>query len=304
MIKAKKEEINSILDDLRALAVTEKNIYGIQENIRFFESLGNFFSYLYWLLNHGLGISRHKDLYEINELLPQYDERMHMGLVDVERRTFPGLIEPLVSKITSFINQSETPLRILNLGSGGMEIERQVIQRLVRSGFNGKVTFISIDRSLRAHEFARTNIAELNLNHKIKLIPHLDIKHFESTNEPGGISLIQCNNDIFSLDKIFPTGFFDLVYSSLFLHHLSSSERGHLEKILCKISKKRFAYDGYHSLFHIIPQSLISWSDPILCNASVFSGIRYLTKSEVRVNYFKPQFFSVQGTFLSETQTT
>jgi len=297
MASARKKEIKKILQELSIFPRNISTDYARYENILFFESLANPFRYFKWLIDATPRIQRTDELFEINELLTQYDEQMHHGLVAVERATFPKLIEPLVHELYLYIKNNNEPVTLLCLGAGGMEVERQIICRLKLEGWNGSLLFVCVDRSPKAHSFARKNLAETNV--PIVFKKEIRNKEIIEMNTDQGIKILQCTNDIFALDKYFASAKFDLVYNSFFLHHLSYSQRTSLNKIMQIIAKTTIIYDGYRSSFHLLPQSLVAWNNPILMNASIFSGLRYLSKKEIQSKWNNVHYFSKQGTFLT-----
>ena len=85
-------QINEILVDLRAAktATADKDkLYAIDENIIFFEAAKSFSCYLRWVFSRMNKIDP-KRLLEINDILPKWDREMHIKLIEVEKRKYPG----------------------------------------------------------------------------------------------------------------------------------------------------------------------------------------------------------------------
>ena len=77
--------------------------YALDENITFFKSCRSLFQYLKWLFLRAPVIDREKILELTDFPLPRWDQRMHLRLIELQARKFPGLIKPLVDKISHFI---------------------------------------------------------------------------------------------------------------------------------------------------------------------------------------------------------
>ncbi len=291
------KEIQRILGELQALRKKPSTEHAVRENIRFFKSIHNPWRYFKWLFTDALKITNTEDLFEINELLPKYDEQMHRALVSVERANFPGLVRPLVQVLYTAITEVGRGVVLLGLGAGGMETERQLINLLHEKEWDRPVLFVSVDRSLEAHSFARKNLSESAA--KVFFAGELSTGSIATWRENSGITVVQCTNDIFALEQHFGASIFDISYSSLFLHHLTHTQQETLVRSLEKISKLVLMYDGYRSALQLIPQSIVAWHNPVLMNASVFSGLRYRLPKEVRVFARDIQWCRGQGTYLA-----
>jgi len=285
---------------LAKLIVADKNLFAVRENILFFQAVQSVFSYIVWFISHGLRIHNTEQLLEINELFPEYDDAMHRELVAVERRPLPGLIEPLVSRILAAILEQNKDVRIVSLGTGGGEVERQIITRLREHSFTHRVMFLCVDRSAFAHQFATRNLRELEPIVELRTITFANRYEIEQFISNKPFVVIQCQNDIFDLQSVFPCAFFDVGYHSLFKHHLTFMQMGKLDNILKAISQKCFAYDGCRSFLHLIPQTITAWHDPIFLNASVFSNLRYQTRAMLRRMHKGHISFFAAGTYLVE----
>ena len=299
------EQISQILEDLRALKSTSTDIdflYAVDENIRFFEAAKSPIRYLHWIFFRMPKIDSRR-LLEINDILPRWDREMHIKLMEVEKRKFPGLIRPLVDVILAFIKAENRPLLLVDIGFGGMETERQVIENLIAIDYKQPIIFIAVDQSQSAHEIAKENLAEFK-----DKIQYVDIDQLNSSvlyevkKKNVDITVLACRNDIFSLDKVFEHYAFDLSYHSLFKHHLSEKQQEDLDRVLNQISKKVLEYDGFRSNISLIPQTKNGWGYPSFLNASIFSNLRFgKVKELIRSSKIKNTelfFFKQKGTYL------
>lgn len=293
----RQETIKQILAQLHAL---EGNEYAVQENIRFFEAARRLPAYFKWLLGHARQIDSSR-LLEINELLPQYDITMHTKLIEMERKRFPGLIEPLVERIVQIIVQAKRPIAAMSFGSGGMETERQIIERLQDHHHAYPVFFVGVDRSSSAINVAKKNLqefAEIIEQHEIDQLDRATWMKIRNEQKKP-FAVVYCKNDIFALDKVFEQYDFDLSYHSHFEHHLSGEQVLNLARIAIRISRLTLAYDGYRNWPGMIPQTIIGWNNPVFLNAEIFSNLRYPLKHiiqsksesfgpEYRMSYHRP----------------
>ena len=286
---SRREIIDHVLSDLRELKREKSfnNIYAIDENISFFISSKSKIAYFYWLFRKAAKLDKHK-LLELTDLpFPIWDQKMHLKLIELERRKFPGLVSPLVEKIFNFVNSNrkDSPLVLVDFGSGGMEIERQIIKKLLDSNFGRTIIFIGVDKSPVTHAIAKNNLKEFSGIIDIKEVINIneDVLDEEIKFNAKRLKVILCQNDIFSLLKEFKTRKFDLIFHSLFKHHLSDEEKEKLDLVSSALSKNIIEFDGYKSWFHIaMPHTITGWHDPVFLNAAIFSDLRYFTRNEIK----------------------
>ena len=202
----------------------------------------------------------------------------------MEKKDFPGLIKPLVNRVSKYIFSENRPLIIGNFGSGGMETERQIIKKCLETNYQHPIIFVGIDQSEKVKEIAKDNLKELE--DKIEIIELEKIsrdflKNLKNQKDSSYI-IILCKNNIFHLDKELEEKTFDLVFHTLFRHHIVLKDQNYLDQLSEKISGKIIEYDGIQSWGEIIPQTIVGWNNPVFLNAEIFSNLRFLTKKEVQ----------------------
>ena len=290
-------KINEILDDLEVLKGVkdrEINQYAVEENILFFKSARLVFSYIWWLLFHAPKIDGER-LLEVTDFgVEKWDREMHTKLIEMEKKKFPGLVAPLVKKISSFISNGNGRQLVVSLGAGGMEVERQVIAHLIDNKHKHPVVFVGVDRSETAQEIAQENLRDLiDKGVVVKKIDYIneDIINKELNNLGSSQHLvIICRNDIFELDNDFSVDYFDLVFHTLFKHHLDKEESRKIDTVTQKVAKHTMEYDGYRSWGQMIPQTIVGWNNPVFLNAEIFSNIRFAKKRAIRENNSDDQY--------------
>jgi hypothetical protein len=301
----RKSRINEILKELNVLKnnCPLSNRYAMEENIAFFQAAKTVFAYIRWLITRAGKIDK-KELLELTDLQPdRCDREMHEKLIEVERRKSPGLIRPLVDQIVSLIISTEhRPLVITNLGCGGMEIERQVIRKLISEKHNRHIIFIGIDKSSVTQVIAMENLQDVKPFTNIVQIENLDNEMLQQfyRKESGKFHVILCKNDIFRLDNFFPRKSFDIIFHSLFKHHLNDMEKIRIDAIAQRLAKYMLEYDGYRSKLTLIPQTITGWNHPVFLNAAILSNLRFSTKKEIKTTAGKNSqlHFYKTGTYL------
>ena len=296
--------INKIIEDLMRIKNQDNfRLYAIEENLKFFEAIKSVFGYIRWLLITAPRIDGTR-LLELQDFpFPRWDREMHARLIEMERRRFPGLIKPLVDRIIKFIIDEQRTSVIINFGYGGMEAERQVLQELLQRNYTHPVLFIGIDKSSVVPDIAKDNLKEISTAIRIYEVEMLTpdfLKKIKS--EIDRHTVVLCRNDILSLTQFFPPKEFDLIFHSLFMHHLTSEEREKVKDASKILAKNIFEYDGYKSWLVMIPQTIVGWNYPSFFNAEIFSNLRFDSKKKVwaYAKRGKLSFFSNTGTYLRE----
>ena len=277
------EQIKLILSELGNLhpkSDTEK--YAIEQNILFFKSIQSVFSYSRWLYGTRKHI-RSKDLLEINELLPDLDEIFHAKMAEIERSAHPGIIRPIVEYVTEFATNisQDKRLRIASLGSGSMEVERQIIEQLQKTKNVKPLTIVGFDVSSNTRAFAEKNLSVLTNVRIVQEIKLTEEKLAVLERETQELILVVISdNDIFALSSYFTSHAFDLVITALFLHHLNEADRIRLVEQMRTFASRTLNYDGYKNEIVIPILSMIGWNSPVFLNAAIFSTIRFPDRAE------------------------
>ncbi len=297
------EQIRRLLQGLSKLNPGSDTRYAVEENIAFFSAARSVWSYIKWLFWRSGKIDGDR-LLEINELLLGLDEEMHDQLTRAGRRKFPGLLCPITDRLTSNIISSEDArVRVIDIGSGGMEIERQILQNLLNKNYSSPITFVGADISIDALSRAKKNIATLGSNVYIKFVEHLNpdtIEHLEHDASVQFLVLL-CHSSVDDLLRTCPRDYFSFAFTSLFLHHIPRSVRIQILQHIGALARDVIHYDGYRSPMNLIPQSLIAWWHPVFLNAVVFSNLRYMKKDELRSFHADSRVtFYAHGHYVSE----
>jgi hypothetical protein len=300
-------QIRAILDDLaylRAGVASDDLQYGIDENIAFFESLRSPLSYLGWLLNRAPRIDGRR-LLELADLpLPRWQEELHSRLIEMEERNFPGIIAPLRNAIVDFILR-EHPRIVMDLGSGGMEVERQIIDRLIRAEYEQDICFIGVDHSDAARVIAKRNLAKLpsesvHVSEELQLSRKGIDEIFLSSSRQYQIVL--CDNDIHGLPDVFLAQSVDLIFHSKLRHHLSDEKKRDIDNVTAQVGRLIIEYDNYRSWPFLAVVSLAVWRYPVMLNGAVFSRLRDPSKkklmsplrAEDEISFFKDSYLVVK----------
>lgn len=301
------EQIERLLLGLSKLSPSADVRYAVEENIAFFSAVRSVWSYIRWLFQRSGKIDGDR-LLEINELLPGLDEEMHTRLTKAGRRKFPGLLRPITNRLTNnIIASKEARVRVIDIGSGGMEIERQVMQNLFDKNYPSTVTFVGIDVSADALSRAATNIAELGSSISVAFVEQLDqdtLERIEHSTQAQFLILL-CRVDINDALKMCPRGYFSFAFTSLFLHHIPRVARTQILQQVGTLARDVIHYDGYRSPMNLIPQSIVAWRHPVFLNAAVFSNLRYMKKDELkRFHAGSLVTFYAHGRYVSENIVT
>ncbi len=281
------QEINNALEKLNAFkedAAYSDRFYAIDENIRFLNAIKTVPSYVAWLFGRAGKIDGSRLLELTDFPIPEWDIKMHERLIEIQRRDKPGLIKPLINALVEFIKDQQGSVTLADLGAGGMEIERQLVVRLLAINYTGKLCIVGIDKSPTTHLIAKKNLAEIADRVEIVERETLNERELENIKVAArkNIIIVLCKNDIFELNTKFSDGYFDAVYHSLFKHHLFTEQQIALKKVSQHISKEVFEFDGFRSFIpHLFIQSLIAWKYPIFLGGTVFSMLRYIKKEQI-----------------------
>lgn len=283
--KKRISKITEILNELNQLknnTINNRMLYAIQENIIFFKSAKTIPAFISWLIRIAPKLDGTK-LLEINDLLPKYDTEVHSKLIEMERRPKPGLIKPAFDRIISYIKDNNSNLILASFGSGGMELERQIMDFLLKKNFSKKILFVAIDQSSLAHQISKNNYKELGDNiesYDFDECAPTDLEYVIKVQQKT-FAFIHCKNDIFSMPKIFYNKVFNLSYHTHFKHHLTNFQKNQLDQVVDSLSEKVIEYDGFLNWIGMIPQTFIGWDNPVFLNAEILSNLRYFKKPDI-----------------------
>lgn len=279
--------IRTVLDDLSRLAeVCEPSArYALEENRLFFESLQSRGAYLRWCLRRAPRL-RGADLLELTDFpLPQWEPTVLTELVKIERRSFPGLIAPLVTRLVDLITSHQRPLVLASLACGGMEVERQVIARLRAHHHPHLPIFVCVDRSDHARQVGFDNLGDLAKREEIEAAALVERIGRERLRPSTDVRVLFCHGNVFDLEGLVTVGMFDVVYHAHFRHHLPGPSQERLAQLTIGCGKTVLEYDGTRSLWLLIPQTIENWNCPVFLNAAVFSTLRFPRKAEIRSRF-------------------
>lgn len=303
--QSRASQIEEILKDLRGLNTEDPSYpkYAVDANLEFFESLKKIRTYVSWFKTVAPALDGTQLLELADFGIPRWDEELHRRLVAVSRQKFPGMIEPLRQTLIKHIVE-QSPRAIADLGSGGMEVERQVINTLEEIGYDQKLVFIGIDRSPSARAYVERNFAET-----LRLVDVIQANHLTKTDLESHINktkskhlLIICNNDVFQLDQDFGTQGLDLAFHVRFKHHIPKAQHTALDATAQRAARTVYEFDEYKDFGVMIPQSIFTWKYPTLMNGAIFSRLREKLKADILKEgegvYDSVRFFTLLGAYL------
>jgi hypothetical protein len=281
----REEKISEILSYLEKIKQPgSEHLYSIHENIKFLKSIDTFKGFLNWIKKEAPLIKK-EEVCELTDLGSSlYEEELHESLIKLERGPIPGIINPLVKKVTKYIINSNSPLLIADLGSGSAELSRQIIQNILKKNNQQPITIVAFDNSEVSHLIAQKNLSCFNGNIEIVKKSKLNESDLLAliNNQSKPVKVILCSQDIFNIEKDFENIQFDISYHSFFKHHLNTTQKIKLDEIIKKKSKIAFEFDGYHSKSGAKIQAFFVWKNPVLLCGTVFSNLRYYSKLELK----------------------
>jgi hypothetical protein len=300
--------IDDIVRALEALRTAEAcaDREAVEANLEFFQAARTLSGYLAWLLLRAWRLQP-TTLLELTDFgFPRWDQAMHSKLIEVERRPFPGLITPLVERVVQVVSTAQRPLVLVDLGCGSMEVERQVLQRLLTNAPRQPVVFVGIEKSSAVQALAMENLRPLRPQVDVRQAEIIGREELEELmkQRTSPFLVVLCRNDVFGLDQTFPAGWFDVVFHSLFAHHLTRGDRERVLSVARKVAKRVIEYDALRSWGLMLPQSLTGWQSPVFLNAAIFSNLRCCRKRDVRRRVARGggqlSFHLLPGTYLLE----
>lgn len=275
-------ELREIISDLKDTVKLDD--YAKKENITFFESLRNPLSFLCWLIFKMPKI-KGEQLLELSDFHlseGKWEKILQKELRDLEANKFLDILRPLKKEILTFIKSNRgrgETLIIVNIGSGSMEIEKQLIRQLQKENIDKKIIFIGLDNSKASIAFAKENLALDNI--ELKVLDNQNIENdlgtLKSKSEQFQITV--CNLNAFDLEhfKIKP----DLIFHSKLKHHLPQKNWKTFDNLLLRICPNIIEFDDYKSFFVIMFSVIMNWNKPVLNNGAIFSCLRSIRKSNL-----------------------
>lgn len=281
MSQARLEQINEILKDLEDLKKRGfENMYAVEENIKFFRALYSLPRYARWLIKEMPKIdgSRLLELSDFHLHNGKWESILQKELLALEKKKIPdvlrGLRKEIVKQIENLAGAKEM-LLLVSVGSGTMEIERQVVRDLRARGSAQKITFVGIDNSEASIKAAQENLAELYI--PIAMLQSLDSQTIQNTllaPSSDQYKVFIFNGDALKLEEYFQPKSVDIVFHSRFKHHLPDGVKDKFDEMLTKTSNKIIEHDDLNGWFLLLFSTIFNWRKPILMNGAVFSCLR------------------------------
>ena len=277
------EEALAQLGDFKSNSAYADKRYAIDANIGFLKAARSIPKFFSWLLTVAPKLDG-SQLLELTDFpIEEWDIKMHGRLIEMQKREQPGLIAPLVKSIIAHLERESREMFIADLGAGGMELDRQIIEWAVKSKHLHALTIIAIDKSPTTRRIAEENLQ--SLKNEIVLVEVGDVTFSEiqrmRQEAQKKILVVMCTNNIFELKKKFQPQCLDLAYHSLFRHHLTLPQQKDLDEVCNTISKRYMELDGFKSWMVVIPQIIVGWNHPHFLNGEIFSNLRFRTKKEI-----------------------
>lgn len=282
--------------------------YSIDQNIIFFRSISSYCHFLRWFRKYRNNIDSSK-LTELTDFENKsFRDELHYGLLEIERKGYPGLTTPLVKTVFNYINNLNKPALIGEMGSGSLEVIRQIIIRILKQNINTKLTFIAFDKVYSSSQMAINNLA--SLKDKIDIYENDDLtreylnKVYSQSSK--NIIVILVSKDIFDLNLEKQKIKFDVIYHSFFKHHIENTNKPILDSMIEEISLKSYEYDDFRSSFGVLIHAFYTWKNPVLMNGAVFSifrspALNFLKQNSGSVKIYKFGLnLAWRGTYLRE----
>lgn len=292
----RKREAKEIIFDLEKLKKTNPEYtWAADLNIEFVKAAANVFSYIWWLIKRAPVIRReHREsILELADLpLPRWQKETHEKLTILARtlRPIPDLLKPIREKVfAEIINLKEkgSSIKLLNLGCGAMELERQIIEKLLKIGFSSHypVIFMGVDYSAAVLELVQNNLASMSRGLvDIQKVSRLDMRTLNKLGENTECQflVVILQSDVFRLENL-PEGWVDVVYHSRFKHHFNKTrQKKKLDRIAIHLaSSVAVEYDDIYSKPIFTFPSVLTWKWITTLNGAILSYLRDPSKKEL-----------------------
>src|SRR3989344_1239439 len=129
--------INLIINDLLEIKPrsTGDQLYSVEQNVAFFRAAKSVPKYLKWLFTSARRLNGDR-LLEINDIplknIDKWDNELYRGLVGLARIKRLNFFKPLIFELATLIEAANRPYLMVELGAGAMEIDRQLIELLLK----------------------------------------------------------------------------------------------------------------------------------------------------------------------------
>ena len=289
----RKKEIQKIISDLEFLKKTNPEYKkAIEYNVDFFKASFSVFSYIRWLIFIAPKVRKDREnLLELADFpLSKWQKETCENLSRIERLSFPGLLKPIKKTILEELERlkkiKKEPIVLLSIGSGTMELERQVICELLKKNFKVPIIFLGVELSLMNFKFAFNNFSKF-INKKliqIEKISYLDdqvLNKLKTKAFSKKILVVILNDNFLNLKGKLSADSIDLIYHSRLKHHLKYKEKNDLDSLVEHLAYKVIEFDDFCSIPVFIFPSIITWRHPTTLNGAILSYLRDYSKKEL-----------------------
>jgi len=289
----RKELIDEIIADLEAHKRSGQceNLYALEANLVFFHSLYRFRDFWRWFrkVRPTLDGKRLLELSDFHLSDGKWERMLQRELLEIEKWKFPDLLGRIRKELLKQIkelNQPEQHLTLVSIGSGSMEIERQLIIKLRERGNRQKIIFFGIDNSDASLDIANENLTGLG----VKILRISDIGQAKINQLKGELKsehyvIVLVNGDALKLESYFGPKNIDLVYHSKFKHHLPDNFKSGLDCMIETVAKRGVEYDDLDCWIINIGSVKANWKNHlILLNGALLSFLRDPSKEELKSN--------------------
>jgi hypothetical protein len=288
-IETRKREIAEITNDLNSIKHLANFEDATEINLQFVRACRSRTTFLWWLLTHAARIRKQKDqILELADLpFPKWQKEIHLKFIQTERQKFIDLLRSIRTEILASLDViNSEPVTLLSIGCAGMELERQLIEKLIRSGSSKRIIFIGVELNPTMAEIAPTNLAPLIDKSRLQFrtLSILDGTTLDDLKECSISSqyvVALLNANVFTLLEYLPAQTFDIAYHSMMKHHLTPDEKITLDEFLEKIATKVVEYDSLWSFPAVIAASIFTWRRPSFLAATILSQFRGYTKKDL-----------------------
>jgi hypothetical protein len=282
---------------LRSQGCNGHPVEAINANLSMVRAMRSPLSYVRWLAN--MPRCAPELLLEMNEVLEEWDGPVHQQLLQMERRHSPGLIRPLVQRLGS-LARGRDRFTLLDIGAGGMEVERQLIQQLYCISPGTRLQVVAIEPSATARGFAVANLGSLGNAVAVRQIRVQDLAEAMRGAAPASQYVVWlCDGTSADL----PAGLgriADVAFHCYVGHHLTAQQRLQVAAACRSSASTWIEFDGYRHWAHPAFMSVFCWHQPAFLAAAVFSYLRYPTIAEVRTRGQRVCRF-INGSYLAES---